>query len=320
MIVYNRFKFLSFIIIIFFLKYDFSFSSIKNNIIAKVGNEIITSYELENKIKTILFLSKKEINQNNINQVKKKAIQDLMNKKLKKEEIKKFGIEINEDKIEAHIKGFSTKLNLDKKKLIKEMEQSNISYDLFKDDVKIDLSWQTLIFELNKKKLLIDESQIINELNEIISKENFVEDYELAEIVIDRNMEAENQQKILIEIQNYINEFGFKDAAFKYSISSSSIEGGKIGWLNSNSLSDQLQKVLKSMKIGDVSNPINSSDQILFIKLINKRKIKKKLDLEIEEIKKTLINKRKNELLNIFSNNHLSKKRNNTSIKFLNEQ
>ena len=43
------------------------YSSIKNNIIVRVGNEIVTSYELENKIKTLLFLNKDELSQNNIN-------------------------------------------------------------------------------------------------------------------------------------------------------------------------------------------------------------------------------------------------------------
>ena len=47
------------------------YSAINNKIIAKIGNEIITSYELENKIRTILFFSKKELNQDNINQIKK---------------------------------------------------------------------------------------------------------------------------------------------------------------------------------------------------------------------------------------------------------
>ena len=36
-------------------------SSIKNSIIAKVGDQIITSYELENKIKTTLVFQKNKL-------------------------------------------------------------------------------------------------------------------------------------------------------------------------------------------------------------------------------------------------------------------
>ena len=45
-------------------------SKIKNNILVKVGDQIITSFELENKIKTTLLLTNSEINQNNINRLK----------------------------------------------------------------------------------------------------------------------------------------------------------------------------------------------------------------------------------------------------------
>ena len=52
-------------ILLIFCFYNSSFSSIKNNIIAKVGDEIITSFDLENKIKITLILANQEINQEN---------------------------------------------------------------------------------------------------------------------------------------------------------------------------------------------------------------------------------------------------------------
>ena len=56
------------IFILYFLtQFSCLHSSIQENIIAKVEGEIISSYELKNKIKTILFLSNQQLNQNSIN-------------------------------------------------------------------------------------------------------------------------------------------------------------------------------------------------------------------------------------------------------------
>ena len=308
------------ILFLIFCKINYVYSSINNKIIAKVGNEIITSYELENKIKTILFLSKKKINQENINNVKKKAINDLINKKLKKEEVDRYGISVSEDRVNSYLNNFSSKFDMNKEDFIKTMNRNNISFDLYNENIKIDLSWQSLIYELNKSNLSIDENQIVQELNDIIKNRKNLEEYELAEIAIDKMVGSENQEKILKEIIDYINQFDFREAAIKYSISTSAPDGGKIGWVTSNALSDQLKDVLLKMKIGEVSNPINSVNQTIFIKLLNKRKINSDLKVEAEQIKNSLINKRKNELLNLYSNNHLSKKRNNTIIKFYNEK
>ena len=209
---------------------------------------------------------------------------------------------------------------MNKEDFIKTMNRNNISFDLYNENIKIDLSWQSLIYELNKSNLSIDENQIVQELNDIIKNRKNLEEYELAEIAIDKMVGSENQEKILKEIIDYINQFDFREAAIKYSISTSAPDGGKIGWVTSNALSDQLKDVLLKMKIGEVSNPINSVNQTIFIKLLNKRKINSDLKVEAEQIKNSLINKRKNELLNLYSNNHLSKKRNNTIIKFYNEK
>jgi peptidyl-prolyl cis-trans isomerase SurA len=315
----NFLKFLFTLLIIIFFKFNYSYSTINNKIVAKVGNEIVTSFELENKIRTILFLSNRQIDQVNINKVKKKAISDLINKKLKKEEIDRYGILIEENRVSSYLTDISSKLKMDKEDFIKIMKRNDISFDLYKEEIKIDLAWQSLIYELNKNSLSVDEKQIIQELNEIIKNKKDLEEYELAEIVVDKIYDS-NQESILIEISDYISQFNFEEAALKYSISSSASEGGNIGWVSSSSLSNQLKNVLNKLSLGETSSPIINVDQIILIKLLNKRKTKANLNLEAEQIKNSLINKRKNELLNLYSNNHLSKKRNNTIIKFYNEK
>ena len=65
----------------------------RNKIIVKLDNQIITSLELKNKIRTNLILSNQEINQKNIDKVKSIALNALINFKIKEFEIKKYGVE-----------------------------------------------------------------------------------------------------------------------------------------------------------------------------------------------------------------------------------
>ena len=60
-------KHIYFVIIILLLRVDTSFAELQNKILINVGNQIITSYELKNKIQTVLFLNNQEVNQKNIN-------------------------------------------------------------------------------------------------------------------------------------------------------------------------------------------------------------------------------------------------------------
>ena len=69
------------ILIIFFFSSQQSntYASIENKIIMNVGNTVVTSYELKNKIKTVLFLNDQNLSQKNIDLAKNGSIQSLIN-------------------------------------------------------------------------------------------------------------------------------------------------------------------------------------------------------------------------------------------------
>ena len=65
-------KSITYILVIYILITNLTFAQIKNTIIAKVGNQIITSLDVENEVKAILILTKTEVNRENIEKIKKK--------------------------------------------------------------------------------------------------------------------------------------------------------------------------------------------------------------------------------------------------------
>ena len=97
-----------FIILTFFAN-NISFASVKNEIIVNVGNQIITSYELKNKIKTSLFLGGFELNQESINKNKNLAIRSLINYKIKKAEISRYNLKNDNNNLNQHLKKLSSK-------------------------------------------------------------------------------------------------------------------------------------------------------------------------------------------------------------------
>ena len=67
----------------------------KNKIIASVDNQIVSSYELKNKVKTILFLANQNISQKNVNLIKQMSLQQLIDYKLKKNQVIDFKVQLN---------------------------------------------------------------------------------------------------------------------------------------------------------------------------------------------------------------------------------
>ena len=81
------------------------------------------------------------------------------------------------------------------------------------------------------------------------------------------------------------------------------------------SFSKKIYEILNKMNIGDVSPPIISSNNILFLKIMNKR-VSKPDEIDKSKLKKDLENRRKNELFTLYSNSHLSKIKNKIFIQY----
>ena len=299
--------------IIFFSFFLLNFNLLKgmeNKIIAMVNNEPITSYELKNKIITTLILSNQIINQEIINQSKNAAMKSLINVKLKKFEVEKYKIKPSSDKINSYLKKVSPN---DKESLEKKFLNNSIDYQIFVNEVKVELAWQELIYSKYKNKVKIDDNVINNELEDLKKKGENQLEYKLSEIEIETT--KENNKNNINKTMKEIDTIGFEKTARKLSVSSTAIDGGNMGWVNSKSLSKQMNDVLSKMKINEISTPITKLNNILFFKITDKRNFKSNIK-NIDDLKKNIINNKANELFKLYSNNYLSKLRSNSFIKF----
>ena len=158
-----------FVLLIFInnIFYTYSESEINNKILVKVGNEIITSHDLQNEIITNLIISKKEVNQDNINLVKDLSVKNLINKKIKKIEIKKYEVK---DYSKKELNDYLTKIaserfNTNIAGLKNIFNENAISFDAFSEAFETELLWNTLIFSLYKNQTNINIVQVENELS-----------------------------------------------------------------------------------------------------------------------------------------------------------
>ena len=297
------------LLIIFFSKN--LLSQINNKIILQVENEIITSYEIKNKILTTLFLANQDINQPNIDKLKKKSVELLIEDKLKIIELKKYNIKSDDFRTRKYLNSISSNNIQD---LINNFRENGLDFDLFKKEVETQFKWQELIYNIYKDKISLDENIVDNELKIMMKKNSNFKEFKISEIEVIAN-ENENTEMKIKEVQDEISKNGFSAAAIKLSMSSSSKNKGSLGWINSSSLSKQISSIVTPMKIGDISKPIIQNNRVLFLKLDDIRNISMN-ENDIEKLKDKIIDQKKNELFNLYSRSHLSKLRNVSYIDF----
>lgn len=304
-----------FILIIALLFFFSSFAQGNNNnntkIIVKIENELITSYDIKSKILGTLILAKKEINQTNINSLKKNSLEYLIQNRLKKIELKKYNFDSETTQINSYLNSITSN-NIESLKEI--FSKNGIDFQAYKDELDVEFKWRKLIYNLYAKKIEIDQNEIDKEIKIKVQNQNELIKYNLSEIeVLSKNNDQDN--KIILQIKDEINNFGFENAVIKFSISSTATNKGNLGWINAASLSKEFLKILDKMQIGDISNPIKKQNKIILLKL-NDKKISNYSDINKETLKKELINQKKNELFNLYSSSFISKLRNTKFIEY----
>ena len=145
---------LKILLILFCLNIETNSLASSTKIVAQVEDSIISSYELKNKIKIILFLSKQNLSQENINLVKNKALRELIDYKLKENQIIKFNIQnTNAIQVDNYLQNLSSKYETDINGIKKIFKKNNLDFELFVKEIQNEFNWQKLIFQRFNNKI-----------------------------------------------------------------------------------------------------------------------------------------------------------------------
>ena len=145
----------------------------------------------------------------------------------------------------------------------------------------------------------------------IKNKTKNIKSYLMSEILFEVSKNDTFDEKFK-KITNSIKEVGFNNTALKYSISETANLGGKLDWINENSLNKKIINLLHNKKINEFTEPFTVPGGFLILQIndIKIQKLDKNLDAEL----KKLIDSNKNIQLNQFSKIYFNKVKENMEI------
>ena len=280
-----------------------------NKILLKVNNEIITSVDILNEIEYLSIINDKfKKTEKNI-QINI-ARNSLIKESIKKIELLKYkkNLQIDDKLLESIILKYFTNLNI--KSLLdldKFLREKSINADFVKRKVTIETLWNQLIYSKFYKNVKINK----DEIKKSISNKKIFKEHYLSEILIDFDNNQDFNSKIEL-VKKTINEKSFSDAALIYSVSESSANGGKLGWIKENVLNNKIKSEINSINIGEISNPIILPGGVLILYKEDTRKLEKKINIENEI--NIIVQKKINDQLKTMSAMYFNKIRKNILI------
>ena len=289
--------------LIFFSFNSFTYSKINLQILMKINDQILTTYDLEKESNYLLALNPKlkNINENDLLKLAKRS---MIKETIRKSEILKYKeLDLKSSQINNVLNNIIQNLNFsDLSQFENYLDNFNISIDDIREKIEIENEWKNLIYARYSKSVKIDKDEFINKI-EKISKKEFSLEYNLSEIVFSKkqNVSITDQSKKILES---IEINGFENTANLYSIADSSKTGGKIGWVKKNNLSLEIYSELESLKINSFSNPIKIGNNYLILKINEMKEVAIEFDKqkELDRMIMSETSKQLDKFSNIFYN------------------
>ena len=303
-------KNLLFLGLIFFI-FGTSSNSIENKILLKIENQIITSLDVDNEYKYLIALNQ-NLKNSNKEDVIKLSKRSVIQEKIKIIEIEKNfkNPKIPQEFLEQIIKSIYSRIGMNNLNEFKAyLKMNNVNFEDVKKKLEIEALWNELILVKFSSKIKINEDN----LKDKIQRDNnqYLKSYLLSEILFEISNLKDLDKKFL-EISDVIKDKGFDFAALKFSLSQTSNLGGKLDWINENSLNNNIKQAIKKLKIDDFSKPIVVPGGFLILQINDIKKTKIEVDFENEL--KRLINFEKNNQLNQYSKIYFNKIKKNLEI------
>ena len=308
-----KIKKIFFLVLFLLINIEKTNAEISDSLFMTIGNKPITQSDLVDEIKIILILNNESYSDEKKDILHELAVRSTIKRTIKKIELERNNyFKFNDEDLKMELARLASNIFVDLDTLKNICESNELDFTKIEEQVKIELYWNSLIFEIYKHNLSINQTEIEDRLKLVQNKKK-LEEYLISEIVI-KNVETNKLDSEIQRLKDKIKIEGFENVAKELSISESGMKGGDLGWISENIISGKIKSRLMETPIGKLSSPIILQDGILIFKVRDKRKIDKNVSLE--EIKNELINAEKSKILNMHSMSHYDKARRSISIKF----
>ena len=150
-------------ILILFFNHSILFADEKNyKIIKLVNDQVITNYDLEQRIKLYATLNNLNLNDGNIDKLANDLLLLMVEEKLQLGQIDEYKISISEAEIDDYIQRAYLGEENDINDLIELLNQNNIDFKILKGLVQIRLGWNELAGRLYYRTSEINEDDLVS--------------------------------------------------------------------------------------------------------------------------------------------------------------
>jgi peptidyl-prolyl cis-trans isomerase SurA len=252
---------------------------IQNRVVAIVNDEVVTLYELNNKIRELTGLTPgqlKDKSEDMYLQTRRRILDDLIDQKIALEKIKELEITVSPEEVDKAIERVKADNQLTQEGLIAKLKERGTTYEAYRESMKAELERIRLISHEVQSKIIIMDDEIEKYYKEHLEEFTSGGRVRLGLIYL-KQMDPEDKDEaraLSQKAQNILSRIrkgeDFGALAREFSSGPGAREGGDLGRFKLSELNPEMAEQIKDLSTGEVAEPIVRPDGIRIIKVVER--------------------------------------------------
>ncbi len=251
-----------------------------NRVVAVVNNEVITLYELNNRMKEMTGVTPDELKLKSeamYLDARKKILELLIDERIAQAKIKELRIQVSERQVDNFVEKLKRDNQWTQEDLVAGLEKEGLSYEKYRERIRWDIERAQLIEYEVRSKIIIRDEAIQKYYEEQKGTLGVAEKVQLAGIfLIRKNLKSEEEMRELYKKAQEMSAklkagADFSQMARSHSEGPGAKEGGELGLFTVDHLEPGMKSVVEALPEGGISEPLVRPNGIQIIKVTKKQ-------------------------------------------------
>ena len=236
---------------------------------AIVNDEVISRYDVQQRVQLIVSTSGIKPTQENISRLEAQALRSLVNEKIQLQEAEKLDVPSSEQEVGLMLERIANGSQMSGEEILELINSQGVRPDTLLNQIRAELLWNKIVRGRYGSYVNVNDDEVsivYDRTIESIGRDQF----EISEIFLGyEDTQEEEEANILANrlVEQLREGASFSAVAQQFSQSSTSGQGGYIGWVTEGQLDNEVINAIKNLDKDGISNPINSTGGYYIIRL-----------------------------------------------------
>lgn len=246
-----------------------------DKIVAIVDGSAITEQDVDDRARLFALSTAMGVDAQLLDRLKPQITRQLVDEKLRIQEIERRKIVIPSEEIAASIQQIEQRNGMQKNALRDKLAADGVSLGTLIDQIRVQIGWTHVLRQNLGPRAMVTDAEV-RAREEALKSEAGQPEYDVAEIFvpIDDPTHAEEANRFAEAVIKQLRAGApFGIVAAQFGQNQNALEGGDLGWLTADRLDPQVLDIVRQMPIGAISNPIRVAGGYDIVTLHGKRQI-----------------------------------------------